>query len=71
MRLTLSLLGHTLDLGLEADTRECVHNCDHGSSLDGGTTASYPVGFSPWPVPEEIEAPQHCPSWDEPLEGRA
>ena len=63
MRLTLTLLGHTLDLSLEAAGTD---DCDHGSSLDGGTTASYPVGFSPWPVPEEISAPQHCPSWDEP-----
>lgn len=64
MRLTIVLLGHTFDLSLEPTATEDAETC----SLDGGTTSAYPVGFTVWPVPEEIAAPQHCPSWDEPEE---
>jgi hypothetical protein len=63
MRVTLALLGWTLDWSLEPTATE-AETC----SLDGGTTAAYPMGFTHWPVPEEIAAPQHCPSWDEPEE---
>lgn len=46
MRLTIVLLGHTFDLSLEPTTAET----EEASSLDGGTTAAYPVGFTgPYP----------------------
>lgn len=41
MRLTIAALGWELDLSLgPADT-----SAVEGASLDGGTTAAYPVGF--------------------------
>lgn len=42
MRFTLRLLGfEVLDLSLGDDVAE-----DEGCSLDGGTTAAYPIGFT-------------------------
>jgi hypothetical protein len=62
MRVTVALLGWTFDVSLSPDAAEEATN-----SLDGGGTFSTPVGFThAYPVPEEVPAPQHCPSWDEP-----
>jgi hypothetical protein len=44
MRLTIVLLGHTLDLSLEPTATE---DTDPASDLSGGTTSSYPVGYAP------------------------
>lgn len=65
MRLTLTLLGHTLDLSLEPTASETE---DNGAALNGGTLASIGpiVGFTVR-APEEV-MPQHVPAWDEPDE---
>ena len=65
MRVTLVLLGWTFDWSLEPTAAEAE---DESNSLDGGTTASYPVGFTHWPVPEEVPYQPHTPAWDEPEE---
>lgn len=66
MRLTIALLGFELDLTFGPATT--ASEDDPAAALNGGTLAAYPMGFTHWPVPEEIAAPQHCPSWDEPEE---
>jgi hypothetical protein len=61
MRLTLVLLGHTLDLSLEANAADADTN-----SLDGGTTASTNVlYFGRYDTPEDIPLPQRTPPWDD------
>lgn len=51
MRLTLTLCGFELDITLGRETSD-----EPGCSLDGGTTASYPVGF----------VRSILPDWDDP-----
>lgn len=46
MRLTLTVLGHTLELSLEAAPGACACE-DVGCSLDGGTTASDRIDAGP------------------------
>ena len=66
MRLTIALLGWTLDWSLEPSSVE--DEDDPTFALNGGTTGGYYVGFASHVAPEEIAAPMHCPSWDEPEE---
>lgn len=57
MRLTLALLGWELDITLGPESPEAE---DAGSSLDGGTTASTPIGFSlPTLAFGEMDCPPH------------
>lgn len=66
MRLHLSALGLALDVSFGVAEVEAEDE-DYGSALNGGTLASQPVGFyAAHEIPEEVAAPQHCPSWDEP-----
>lgn len=59
MRLTIVLLGHTLDLSLEPTAADEDPSPD--ASMDGGTTASTPMGFTPpwgdqrWEKSPELE----------------
>jgi hypothetical protein len=62
MRLTLTLLGWTLDLNLGLDTVEAEDTC----SLDGGTTSAYPIGFTgQWTQPLEWQPPERTIPWPE------
>lgn len=45
MRLTIVLLGHTLDISLEATTAETDDDTER--DLSGGATGSTPMGFTP------------------------
>lgn len=47
MRLTLQLLGLELDVTLGPADAPSPAPDDQGASLNGGTTASYPVGYAP------------------------
>lgn len=64
MRLTLNLCGWTWDWSIEPTASD--DQADDGSALNGGTLASYPIGYNAWPVPEEIPIQPHVPAWDEP-----
>jgi hypothetical protein len=63
MRLTLVLLGHTLDLSLEATATEE----DDTFTLLGDTGGTW-VGFAHHATPEDVPLPQRTPPWDEPEE---
>lgn len=68
MRLTIQALGLELDITFghaPTDGVEVEDQYDPGRDLGytGGTFLSF---TSAHPIPEEVPAPQHCPSWDEP-----
>lgn len=66
MRLTLAAFGLELDVTFGVAS---VAEDDPAAALNGGTLASTPMGFVPrMEIPEQVPAPQHCPSWDEPSE---
>ena len=65
MRLTVDWLGLTLDVSFGPTAAVEVE----GASLDGGTTASTPVGFIVrHEIPADADGPWRTPSWDEPEE---
>jgi hypothetical protein len=71
MRLTIALLGFELDMTLGPAAADDAADEDPAAALNGGTLASQPISFvGTYDVPEEVSAPQHCPSWDEPEERR-
>lgn len=64
MRLTLRLLGVEV-LHITTDPLEPDYE-DDGDALNGGTTPSYPVGFTPTPGDQRLEpAPQFYPFSDD------
>lgn len=57
MHLTLRLLGFEV-LSVEYATDD--EYAEGGCSLDGGTTAAYPIGFAPSePQPWDMDCPPH------------
>lgn len=68
VRLTLQLAGWTFDWSIEPTAAEAEDEPDPAAALNGGTTGGYYVGFAAHVAPEEVTAPAHCPSWDEPDE---
>jgi hypothetical protein len=59
VRVTLSLLGWELDLTLGPADAPSPAPDDEASSMDGGTTASYPISFTAtYEMPEEFGIPQ-------------
>lgn len=61
-RLTIALLGWTFDWSIEPTAAEAED--DGGSSLNGGTTGAYPVGFTAtFEIPEEVAVPMRCNGW--------
>lgn len=62
MRLTLAWFGYEIDFSFGPTTVDEPDTC----SLDGGTTSSYPVGFTQTPHPP-WERPLN--TWDVPDEG--
>jgi hypothetical protein len=62
MRLTLALLGWELDLSLAPS--DAPTPVPDGASLDGGTTASYPVGFTAaYDVPADLPWVERNNGW--------
>ena len=60
MRLTVALLGWSLDLSLEPTTTE-----DEAPTNQGDTGGTW-VGFAVHATPEDVPLPQRTPAWDEP-----
>lgn len=62
MRLTSAALGWTIDWSIEPTATEAADDGD--SSLNGGTTAAYPVEFTAtFDLPEEVAVPMRCNGW--------
>lgn len=38
---------------------------EDGNSLDGGSTSAYPVGFTPWPTPDEATILRPVSPWED------
>lgn len=63
MRVTIAALGFELDVTF-GPTAAAVD--DPAAAMNGGTTASTPMGFvAQWPAPEDIPLPQRTPPWDD------
>ena len=62
VRITATLLGWELDVTLgQVETTAATEDTSPSDAT------SYAIGFTAsHDVPEEVSAPQHCPSWDEP-----